>query len=121
MLDRPDPSTVNRLAKVTARLASSFDGERTTAAAVASRLLADLGLGWQDLVARAFQAPPSAPALPPQVPHAAAVRWASQYKDRLTDRERKFLADIGRCRRISAKQAAWLADIVAKLRQGGAT
>ncbi len=48
----------------------------------------------------------------------AEARWALQFHDRLTAWERKFLADIGRYHRISAKQAAALDGIVRRLREG---
>ncbi len=57
MLGRPDPSVASKLAKICAMLTSSHGGERANAAALASRLLTDCGLTWQQLVERAFQAP----------------------------------------------------------------
>ncbi len=110
-----DPAVAARLAKIAALLSSSHDGEVVAAAAKATMLLRAHGLAWQDVFT-----PELAPPQPPlRAPHSAQVQWALGFPGRLTDRERKFLADIGRCRRISAKQAAWLDGIVHKLRQGG--
>ena len=113
------PRAADRLTKLCGLLTSSHDGERANAAALASRLLTDCGLTWADLVARAFQAPQPPAQLPPHAQHIRDVQWALRFQNRLTDRERKFLTDIGRCRRISAKQAAWLDGIVRKLGGGG--
>ncbi len=113
-----DPPTAARLARICALFSSDVSGERSAAAWQAHKLLTAAGLDWHDVFApaapvRVEPAPPSSAA------HIGAARWALQFHERLTDRERKFLADIGRCRRISAKQAAWLADILRQLRGGG--
>ena len=119
MPPRPDPSAVDRLAKVAARLASDFDGERAVAAALGTGILASFGLDWQQLVQRAFQAPvPTTPA-PARRTHVAMALWALGFSDLLTDREAAFLADISRRRSLTPKQASWFNDIVAKLRMGG--
>ncbi len=115
MLNGLDPSTVNRLAKVTARLASSFDGERANAAALASRLLADCGLSWEQLVTRAFQAPSPTVQLPTRAPHVAEAQWALRFPSLLDEWEHGFLANVGRFRRLSPKQRASLDGILRKI------
>ncbi len=49
-----DERTVSRLANVCAMLTSPNDGERATAALLASRVLASLGMNWRELVRRAL-------------------------------------------------------------------
>jgi len=122
MPPRPDSAAVDRLAKVAARLGSSFDGERATAAALGTGILAGFGVTWQELVQRAFQAPvPTAPAAPTaRGTHAATASWALGFRDLLTDREAAFLADIARRRSLTPRQTSWFSDIVARLRAGGA-
>ncbi len=117
MLNDLDPAVRSRLAKVVGLLGSDHDGERSAAAYQATRLLQAHGYSWQDVFA-AGPAPVPPPLAQAPAPHVAEAQWALRFQDRLTDRERRFLADIGRCRRISAKQAAWLADIVRGLRGG---
>ncbi len=112
-----DPSVATKLAKICGLLGSAHDGERSAAAYQATRLLQAHGYSWQDVFAVAPAPALSQPAA--HAPQVAEAQWALQFHERLTDRERKFLADIGRCRRISAKQAAWLADIVRELRGAG--
>jgi hypothetical protein len=115
MLSRLDPSVIGKLSKIAGLFGSDHDGERSAAAWQATRLLQAHGLTWADVFA-----PPPTVRLPVRAPHVAGVQWALQFQDRLTDRECKFLVDIGRCRRISAKQTAWLGDILRKLRQSSA-
>ncbi len=112
-----DPAVATKLTKVLSLLGSDHAGERSAAAWHATRLLKANGLSWDDLFVPVSAPPPLAPP-PMRAPHVADALWASQFPDRLTAWERKFLADIGRCHRISAKQAAWLADIVRELRGG---
>ena len=114
MIGGLDPSVVARLSKIAGLLGSDHDGERSTAAWHATKLLQAHGLCWADVFAPAL--PPPQPSL--RAPHVAVAQWALQFHNRLTPWERKFLADIGRCHRISAKQAAALDGIVAKLRMG---
>lgn len=125
MPPRPDSATVDRLAKVAARLGSNFAGEQAAAATLGSGILAGFGLTWQELVQRAFQ---TAPQLPPRVygpaampPHTQLARAAMRYPERLTIWEREFLTDISHRPRLTAKQGLVLQNIVHKLRRSGRT
>jgi hypothetical protein len=51
--------------------------------------------------------------------HAAKVRHAQRYPERLTPWEVSFLADLGRCRSLSPKQSAALDRIMAKMPLAG--
>ena len=115
MLGSLDTSVATKLAKIAGLLGSDQDGERSAAAWHATKLLQAHGLSWLDVFTPAL--PPPQPPL--HAPHVAAVQWALQFPDRLSPWERRFLADIGRRYRLSAKQAAALDGIVAKLRMGG--
>jgi hypothetical protein len=126
MPPQPDSATVDRLAKVAARLGSDFAGEQAAAATLGTGILASFGLTWQELVQRAFQVPvptratASSPAAPARGTHAATALWALGFRDLLTDREAAFLADIARRRSLTPRQTSWLNDITAKLHARGA-
>ena len=124
MPPQPDPSAVDRLAKVAARLGSDFAGEQAAAATLGTGILAGFGMSWTDLVARAFQAapqiPPRASRPAPQPPHAELARAAMRHQERLTGWERQFLADVALRARLTPKQHAVLTEIVAKLRASSA-
>jgi hypothetical protein len=52
-----DEKAVSRLANICAMLTSPNDGERATAALLASRMLDSLGLDWREFARRAFEQP----------------------------------------------------------------
>ncbi|MBL6082092.1 hypothetical protein JMJ56_29375 [Belnapia sp. T18] len=113
------PDAAAKLAKVCGLLGSDHDGERSAAAHQATRILRSHGLTWADVIA------PARPAAPPRsttygAPHVAAATAALRHVERLTAWEATFLRDISRRSRLSPKQAARLAQIVAKLRMAGA-
>ena len=120
-----NPSLATKLAKICGLLGSDHDGERSAAAWQATRLLRAQGLSWADVFAPALPPPPRHPVYAgpsyaaPMTRHAAKVRHAQRYPERLTDWEASFLADLGRCRSLSTKQAAALGRIVAKMPPGG--
>jgi hypothetical protein len=88
-------------------------------------LLRTQGLRWEDVFTPALPAPPQRPVYrgpahqAPMMPHAAKVRHALRYPERLTPWEVKFLADLGRYRSLSLKQAAALDRILAKMPLAG--
>lgn len=47
--------TVDKLAKICAMLSSPHDGERASAALLATQIISDLDLTWNEVVHRAFQ------------------------------------------------------------------
>jgi len=121
-----------RLAKICGRLGSDHDGERASAAALASRLLRDHGVTWAELVEGATAAAPG-PVSPPrprrrrasrrqaandtsEIPeHVATAAWLLRYDDLLTKWEADFARGIASFRRLSHKQAATLNKIAARV------
>ena len=113
------PDAAAKLSKICGLLGSDQDGERSAAAHQATRLLRSHGLTWADVISPARPVP--APSIPTHWPsHAAAVAAALRHAKHLTDWERTFLRDIARRGRLTLRQAARLAEIVAKLRAVGA-
>ena len=113
------PTARDRLVKLLGLLGSEHHGERANAAQMASRLLAQCGLTWADVIQ-----PPPAP-LPPVRPVApgsayAAARWAKARAAELPQRDRAFLDGIQGRHALTQRQAAWLADIVARLQAAAA-
>lgn len=84
----PDRKTVSRLAAVCARLGSDFDGERAAAGLLATRILADAGISWSDLITRAFAEPMPIHAPPPpsyQSNSASKPAWPGRHFDPVPD------------------------------------
>ena len=120
MMPHLPPAAAAKFAKVCGLLGSDHDGERSTAAYQATKILRANGMTWADIVAPARPAapPPRSPNYGP--PHAAAATAALRCADRLTPWELRFLQDILRRHRLTAKQAAALGEIIQKLRMAGA-
>jgi hypothetical protein len=113
-----------KLAKLLARLASNFAGERAATLAAIDRTLASTNVDWNDLAA--LVAPPEpdedvAPAAEPGAIYMAAAAWrtlvdAIEAGDhgKISERSRSFLSELRkRARRnrpikLSPKQAEWL-------------
>jgi hypothetical protein len=120
-----DPSIATKLAKICSLLGSHHDGERSAAAHAATKLLRAQGLSWEDVFTPALPAPPQWPVhreptyQASVMSHAAKVRHARRYPERLTNWEVTFLADLGRCRSLSPKQAVALDRIMAKVPLAG--
>ena len=110
------PDIVDKLAKVLGMLGSDFDGEVAAAGRRADAMVKGAGLTWSDVVAPA-----------PRPPHRPPRRWRRvvsptdgaalclQWPEVLTDWEADFCRSIVGRRRISAKQAAVLTRIAAKV------
>jgi hypothetical protein len=103
------PKLIARLAQLCGMFGSDHEGERANAAALADRLLRQLGLTWSDVLA----APP------------AEWQWMAHacraHAHVLSDRERDFLANIARLRKQpSDKQLEWLIAIYERLQQEAA-
>ena len=114
------PGMRTRLLGILGRLGSEFDGERAAAGLLASRLLRNEGLSW-DQVIGALQLRP--PVITPPVSRNPfiTVRDLLARLDELTAWEREFLASITHRRALTAKQIAVLDRIKAKLQtQAGA-
>jgi hypothetical protein len=97
-----------RLVAVLGRLGSEHVGERAAAGLLASRMLHDKGLGWDEVLA------PSAPAVEDTWRQQAIE--AARYPGLLTPWEREFVRRLVAFPKISPKQAVTLARIVAKVR-----
>lgn len=118
---------VARLGKTLALLASDHDGERASAGAAADRQLRALGLGWGELVQRAFRVP----ALPPPPCHvrrrptfdpAAQLCWPWVCRRFLTGWEASFVESLRQQTwPLSARQRAKLAEVAQRVetRAGG--
>jgi hypothetical protein len=116
-----DDSAADRLAKLCGMFGSNHDGERASAAALADKLVRQLGLTWREIIV---------PANDPEPEHKAAPQWddpitieqalkvAQRYQVALTEWECGFVRDLRRKRtwRLSEKQNDVLNDIVEKCR-----
>ncbi len=118
------PAERNRLVAILGRLGSDFDGERAAAGLLASRLLRDRGLCWDDLILTGGgvrQALGGAQgghnAWPPgQDNLVLCLRWLGE----LSSWEVGFVTDLRRKRRpLTPAQAAKLAQIADALRARG--
>jgi hypothetical protein len=104
------PADRSRLVAMLGMLGSAHAGERDAAGLAATRLLRDRGLTWADIVL------PGAPSAPSAGDWRQQAAEAARYPGLLTAWERTFLAKIGHFPRLSEKQQATLAAIVAKVR-----
>ncbi len=60
-MSAPDAKILTKLSAICARLASYHAGERAASALLATRILADAGITWADVIARAFEPRVSSP------------------------------------------------------------
>ena len=114
-----------KIAALIPRLGTSFEGEVIATRDAISRLLQAAGLDWHDLAA-ACTVPAVAPIPASHVPrhaHASFGDLARAARDldrgQLTAKERSFVADMvqrGFAFHPSPKQAAWVDDILDRLR-----
>jgi hypothetical protein len=120
------PAERNRLVAILGRLGSDYDGERASAGLLASRLLRDRGLCWDDLIlasAGVRQASGGTQsghsAWPPGHDNLVlCLRWLGE----LSPWEVGFITDLRRKRRpLTPAQAAKLAQIADALRARGLT
>ena len=113
------PDIVDKLAKVLGMLGSDFDGEVAAAGRRADAMVKGAGLTWGQVIA------PAAPR--PEPPHRPPRRWRRvvsptdgaalclHWPEVLTGWEADFCRSIVGKRRISAKQAAVIERITAKV------
>ena len=95
-------SALDRLTKLAGMLGSDHDGERASAALLATRLLRDHGLTWRDVLGRQPSGERAAP-LDADVRTLAA--WCAKRAEWLTDWELDFALNVARRDRpASAKQ-----------------
>ena len=103
------PKQVERLVQLCGMFGSSHDGERANAAALADRLVRQVGLTWAYVIV-----PP-----PAEWQHMALVCRAHAHV--LKEREREFIDDMARLRKPpSDKQLAWLESLYARLQEHAA-
>ncbi len=111
-----------RLTKICGLLASSHDGERATAAAMASRVLAEHGITWADLVNGGPRADSTTDARFHRPPDASThadiaadlLQAARTRPELLTAWERQFCEGIAAAPRLSEKQARLLVELCDK-------
>lgn len=124
MIPPLSPAERNRLVAILGRLGSDYDGERAAAALLASRLLRDRGLCWDDLIQAVGGARQTSggaqsgqSAWPPgQDNLTTCLRWLGE----LSPWETGFVLDLRRKRRpLTPAQAAKLAQIADALRARG--
>jgi hypothetical protein len=103
-----DTDTAQRLARICGMFGSAHVGERANAAAMADKILHDLGVTWSDII------------IPSDVAPARDWRVMAQYCNRflrsLGDCEAAFVECMLEWRGVpSDKQQKWLSDIYARL------
>ena len=111
-----DPKATDRLIKLTGMFGSDHDGERAAAAALADRMVRELGLRWADVINV-----PLVPAEPghEEVSWQAALDVCLEHIRELDPRSRAFVQSLSRWRgEPSQKQRDWLRDLYARVRGG---
>jgi hypothetical protein len=113
-----DPRATRKLTKIAGMFGSAHDGERAAAAALADRLVRELGLQWADII--------SVPLVPADPIGTDDIDWQQALKiclgniDELDQRSRAFIQSLSRWRgQPSQKQVDWLRDIYARVAGGG--
>jgi hypothetical protein len=112
-----NPKATDRLAKLCGLLGSDNAGERATAAALADRMIRELGLRWTDVISVPLV--PAEPISPHDVSWQDALDVCLDRVDELDPRSRAFLQSLSRWRgEPSSKQLDWLFDIYARVHRG---
>ena len=92
----------DKLAKILGMLGSNHDGERAVAAALADKMVRELGLTWSHVIAGRL------------TPFAADIAFALDHAEALSKWDREFLHSIKRRRSLSPRQLEILDRLVAK-------
>lgn len=109
----------SRLAAILGRLGSDFEGERDTAARMATRFVRERGLGWRDVLAPVTLL--EAPRREADLNDWRATAMALARLDvGWTDFERRFLASLPAFRSLSPKQHDLLNELVERAQWCGA-
>jgi hypothetical protein len=111
-----DAKVSQKLAKICGMFGSAHEGERAAAAALADRMVRELGLRWADVVCV-----PLVPAEPghEDVSWQEALDACLEHIQELTPRDRDFIKSLARWRgEPSEKQLVWLLDIYARVHRG---
>ena len=111
----------DRLARLLGMLGSEFDGEVTSAARLADRLVRAAGLTWRDVITPALSHDPRSDtaADPLRGDWRAMAARCTQFPHLIDKWEWQFLSGLHRFPRLSAKQNATLTGIVTRLRAAG--
>lgn len=117
-----EPKTIDKLAKICGMLGSAHDGERASAALLASQILEDLDISWRDLVMTAFAGKPEARTIDyddrPPGWHVGYCQWlVNNRADALSKWDMSFLTSLtSRYARIrlTKKQADCFVKLAAK-------
>jgi hypothetical protein len=120
----------DRLIAILGMLGSDFDGERASAALMASRLLKNAGLVWADVVVvpqtgPRREPPRSEPPRPDRSEPFGGRDWrelvarCAEFPRYLDQWQMEFLGGLGRFPRLSPKQATKLNEIVGRLQAAG--
>jgi hypothetical protein len=113
-----DPKATDKLAKICGMFGSVHEGERAAAAALADRIIRELGLRWADVISV-----PLVPAEhgPEDVSWQAALACCLDHIDELDARSRAFVNSLSRWRgEPSPKQRDWLFDLYVRVHRGTA-
>lgn len=97
---------LDRLRSICGRLASDYDGERASAALLATRLIHSHNLRWSDVIAAPL--PAVYKPTPEPVGWTEKRRFCEEQSDILTDWERKFISSLRGFMDPSPKQRAVL-------------
>jgi hypothetical protein len=112
-------NSAQRLCKILGMLGSTHAGERAAAGLAAHRLLRDLNLTWNEVIAAPSLIPSPAPAGSWQAPGTAwqkMARYCWNRRDFLRPRDQEFIRSmLNWSREPSTRQADWLAEIYARL------
>jgi hypothetical protein len=109
---------LSRLVKICGVFGSDHGGERAAAAAMADKLVRDLGLTWPDVI----NLKPNQPMLPDTRKAAPSgirsdLALLRANLDLLNPWERGFVFNLGRFRRLSPKQRAVVDRLILKVRR----
>jgi hypothetical protein len=113
-----DPKATNKLAKICGMFGSVHEGERAAAAALADRMVSELGLRWADVISV-----PLVPAEPghEEVSWQAALDACLEHVHELDPRSKAFVQSLSGWRGTpSTKQIDWIFDIYGRVHRGAA-
>jgi hypothetical protein len=119
------PADRDRLVAILGMLGSAFDGERASAALLASRMLKAAGLAWGDVVCIPKKEPRQERPRPDRSDPFVGRSWRTiatrcgDFPQHLDAWELEFIAGLQRFPRLSPKQHDKLTTIVARLRAMG--
>jgi hypothetical protein len=111
-------ATRRRFIGVLSRLESSFDGERAAAGLLATRILREAGLTWDQIISPAAPMQERQPL--PQANWRRDLEFCQSHRAELTQWESVFCCSLARRRSVTRKQEEMLARIAGDLRARGA-